>query len=62
MGKALVPMQILSYWVDIRLAGYSPLFAYSHQILSFMITLLLIYLVLHRALKNRAAALCISIL
>src|SRR5437870_3872799 len=46
MGQALVPMQIFSFWVDVRLAGFSPLFAYLHQTLSFLLTLLMLYLVL----------------
>jgi hypothetical protein len=57
-GIALVPMQILSYWVDIRLAGFSPRFAYFHQVCSYLLTLLLFYLVLEQYLpENRAAAL-----
>ncbi len=30
-GAALVPMQLLSYWVDIQLAGFSPRLAYAHR-------------------------------
>jgi|SRR5665213_1382094 len=51
-GKALVPMQILSYWIDVHLAGYSPQFAYAHQVCSFLLTLLLLYLVLLRFLQG----------
>jgi hypothetical protein len=56
-GAALVPMQVLSYWVDVRLAGFSPGFAYGHQICSFLLTLLLFYLLLARYLRDRTAAL-----
>jgi hypothetical protein len=62
-GKALVPMQLLSYWIDVRLAGFSPHFAYAHQVFSFLLTLLLLYLALLEALpEDRLAALLISIL
>lgn len=57
-GTALAPMQFLSYWIDIRLAGFSPRFAYAHQILSFLLTLLFLYLLLERWLNgDRMAAL-----
>ncbi len=55
-GKALVPMQLLSYWIDVRLAGFSPYFAYAHQAFSFLLTLLLLYLVLLEALAEDAMA------
>ena len=62
-GQALVPMQILSYWIDVRLAGFSPHFAYAHQVCSFLLTLLLLYLVLLDELRNdNIAALFISVL
>jgi hypothetical protein len=51
-GAALVPMQLLSYWVDIKLAGFSPRLAYAHQICSFLLTLLLLYLLLARMLSG----------
>ena len=43
IGEALVPMQMLSYWVDIKLAGFSPRWAYAHQVCSFLLTLLLLW-------------------
>lgn len=51
-GRALVPMQILSYWMDVRLAGFSPQFAYEHQVCSFLLTLFLLYLILLHELQN----------
>jgi hypothetical protein len=61
-GATLVPMQLLSYWVDVRLAGFSPQFAYAHQVCSFSLTLLLFYLILARALPGaRLAALAASL-
>src|ERR1035438_9714168 len=51
-GAALVPMQLLSYWTDIKLAGFSPGFAYAHQICSFLLTLLLLFLLLSRWLNG----------
>jgi hypothetical protein len=67
VGKALVPMQIFSYWIDVRLAGFSPQSAYYHQIGSFLLTLLFLYLVLLRLLQRDRlaaflAALCWAIL
>ena len=50
--KALVPMQLLSYWIDVRVAGFSPEVAYSHQIGSFLLTLLFVYLILLGVLRN----------
>jgi hypothetical protein len=51
-GAALVPMQLLSYWTDIKLAGFSPGFAYAHQICSFLLTLLLLFLLLSQWLNG----------
>ena len=60
-GRALVPMQLLSYWCDMKLAGASAGFAYAHQVASFLLTLVFLYLVLKSALPNGAiAALLIS--
>lgn len=62
-GAALVPMQLLSYWADIKLAGFSPGFAYAHQICSFLLTLLLLFLLLVRMLVgDRIAAFVGSVL
>ena len=55
-------MQLLSYWIDVRLAGFSPQFAYAHQVCSFLLTLLILYLVLLPTLRNdgiAALALCV---
>ncbi len=51
-GRALVPMQVLSFWTDVRLAGYSPQFAYLHQTCSFLLTLLFLYLILIRVFQD----------
>lgn len=61
-GEALVPMQFLSYRIDVNLAGFSPHFAYAHQIASFLLTLVLLYLLLVRWLGgNKTAALAASL-
>jgi Dolichyl-phosphate-mannose-protein mannosyltransferase len=56
IGAALVPMQVLSYWVDIKLAGFSPRWAYTHQVLSFLLTLMLLYALLVQVLHGDAMA------
>jgi hypothetical protein len=62
-GRALAPMQLLSYWIDVRLAGFSRRFAYTHQTVSFLLTLVFLYLFLVRAFQgDRAAALLVSCL
>ncbi len=61
-GAALVPMQLLSYWVDVKLAGFSPQFAYVHQVVSFLLTLLFLYLLLAQLLRgDKLAALAGSV-
>jgi hypothetical protein len=55
-GRALVPMQVFSFWVDVRLAGYSPQFAYLHQTCSFLLTLFFLYLILLRVFEDDIAA------
>jgi hypothetical protein len=55
-GSALVPMQLLSYWIDLKIAGISPRFAYAHQMGSFLLALLFLYLLLSRWLPGRRAA------
>ncbi|MCX6623303.1 MAG: hypothetical protein NTY38_20005 [Acidobacteria bacterium] len=62
-AAALVPMQLLSYWVDVRIAGFSPQFAYAHQVCSFLLTLLLFYLILaHYLPEDTVAALIGSVI
>ena len=62
-GKALVPMQLLSYWIDVRVAGFSPTFAYVHQECSFLLTLLVLYFLLLQLLRNdKTAAFSIALL
>ncbi|HXP88273.1 MAG TPA: hypothetical protein VN841_26315 [Bryobacteraceae bacterium] len=61
-ARALVPMQVFSYWIDMHVAGISPHFAYAHQAGSFLLTLLLLYFVLLRVLRNdKLAALSICV-
>lgn len=61
-GLAFTPMQVLSYWVDVRIAGFSTGFAYAHQMCSFLLTLLLLYLLLALLLRgDRLAALSGSV-
>jgi hypothetical protein len=59
-GQALVPMQFLPYSADLQIGGLSPRFAYAHQITSFLLTLLRLYLVLERWLGNQMATLAAS--
>ena len=52
----LVPMQILSYWIDIKLAGFDPFASYIHSLISFLVTLVLMYAVLLNWTKDRILA------
>ncbi|HSW50584.1 MAG TPA: hypothetical protein VLH09_10435, partial [Bryobacteraceae bacterium] len=62
-GGAAAPMQILSFWVDVRLGGISTRFAYAHQVASFLAAGLLLYaLVLHVLRANAAAAFFLTVL
>lgn len=54
-GGAMVPMQLLSFWVDVRLGG-TPKVAYTHQVLSFLAAGLLLYALLLRLLPGQAGA------
>jgi hypothetical protein len=47
---------MLSFWVDMHLAGASPAAAYAHQIASFLATLLLLYFVLLPLFQHRKGA------
>lgn len=61
-GTATIPMQTFSYWIDVRLAGFSPRFAYAHQGAAFLLALLMLYLLLVRWLGgNRLAALAMCV-
>ena len=59
---ALVPMQLLSYWLDVKLAGYSPLVAYLHSLLSLLATTLLFYTVLVHWFADRVVSFAIVVL
>jgi hypothetical protein len=62
-GRAMVPMQVLTFWIDVRLAGVSPQFAYIHQVISFLLTLLCLYLILVRVFEgDQRAAFMVSVL
>ncbi len=61
-GRALVPMQLVSYWADVRLAGFSPHAAYLHQTASFLAALLALYLLLSRVLEGRKLAAALAAL
>jgi hypothetical protein len=61
-GRAMVPMQVFSFWIDVRLAGYSPQFAYLHQTCSFLLTLLFLYLILIRVFQDEVAAVFVSVM
>ncbi len=61
-GKALVPMQLLSYWLDVRLAGFSLSFAYAHQMCSFLLVLLIVYFIFVRILHDKVSSFSISFL
>jgi hypothetical protein len=47
-GKALAPMQLLSYWFDVRLFGPFPAIAYAHNLAALVLTALMIQLTLRR--------------
>ncbi len=55
-GTALVPMQLLSYWVDARLFGPGPTPAYVHSVVSLLLTLWMLHFMLLGWTRNRAAA------
>jgi hypothetical protein len=47
-GASLVPMHVLSYWIDIRIAGASPGAARIHQLVATVLVAMLIFAVLAR--------------
>lgn len=51
-GKAFAPMQIFTFWIDVKLAGFSPVFAYVHSIVSLLIATLMFYIVLLQFTRN----------
>jgi hypothetical protein len=61
-GHALVPMQLLSYWLDGKFARYSPLVAYLHSLLSLLATTLLFYTLLAHRLADRAVSFAVVVL
>ncbi|MFC1601701.1 hypothetical protein ACFL34_05075, partial [Candidatus Sumerlaeota bacterium] len=61
-GVSVVPMQLLSYWIDVRLFGISPRGCYLHSLLSLLIVTGLLYLVLVRFSGNIPVSACITLL
>lgn len=53
-GKALVPMQLLSVWGDVKFFGFQPLAAYLHSLVSFLVALCFMYSVLVEWTKQKA--------
>lgn len=60
-GLAFVPMQILSYWIDVRLFGVSPKMAYIHSLLSLIATMILLYAVMVKLTQKKLASMLITI-
>jgi hypothetical protein len=61
-GASLVPMQMLSYWIDVHLFGPSPRAAYLHSLFSTLLTVVLIYLVLARMTGEPTASAFLALL
>lgn len=55
-GNALVPFQLLSYWIDAHLFGADPFPAYVHNFLAFLAATSLLYLVLLRCTGRKSVA------
>ena len=60
-GASAVPMQLFSYWVDIKLFGISPPAAYIHSLIVFALVVLLLYTVLVRFTGNIVASACVAL-
>ncbi len=61
-GQALVPMQLLSIWIDVKLFGYEPFPAYVHNLIVLVLVLVLLYAVLIEWIKNRWIAILGSVI
>ena len=61
-GKSFVPMQILSYWIDVRLFGVSPRMAYIHSILSLIASMILICAVMAKLTQKKLASMLITVI
>ena len=61
-GAAAVPMQLLSYWFDIKFFGVSPFAANVHSVISLILTTVLLYVVFLRLTKDRVGSACVSLL
>lgn len=61
-GQALVPMQLLSLWIDARLFGYEPFPAYVHNLVVLLLVMVLLYAVLVEWTKNQWVSLLGSVI
>ena len=61
-GASLVPMQLLSYWIDAHLFGTSPGAAYLHSLVSTVLTVFLMYLLLVSVTNDPVASACLALL
>jgi hypothetical protein len=61
-GASAIPMQILSFWVDVKLFGISPFAAYCHNLLALLIVAILMYKVLERYTEDRVVSTGITVL
>jgi len=55
-SKTFVPMQALSFWIDVRLFGFNPMLAHVHSVSSLLVTLVMLYAVLLRWTESRVTA------
>jgi hypothetical protein len=56
IGRAIVPMQIFSQWIDARMFGANPLPVYAHSAVSLAATCLAVVLLLYRLTNDRLVA------
>lgn len=61
-GAAVVPMQLLSYWFDIKFFGVSPFAANLHSVISLTLTTALLYVIFRRITGDRVGSACVSLL
>jgi hypothetical protein len=61
-GASAVPMQLLSYWVDVKSFGVSPLAAYVHSTVTLTVVAVLLYLGLRRLTASRFASAFVTLL
>jgi hypothetical protein len=56
IGRAMVPMQIFSQWIDARLFGANPLPVYAHSVMSLAATCIAVVVLLQRLTGDRLVA------